>query len=526
MQFLSQRFSRFSSALARSLQLVVLTVALALSFGGCDSTGTNDTRDRNDPEVTVPAPVDGFASQAAAIVVDGNDRDWSNLSTRYNDTDDGDGRIGIQKLWMAHTDQHLFLRLTFDRRIDLLENNNLTLYLDTDNNPNTGASSLGLGAELEWTFGQRTGRLRGQEISHDDIGVSSLPTVRANAFEIALDRSADSVFSGDSLRVGLSTNGDRLPDEDGGLGYVFSDTDAVADAPSLDASPASGVRVLSYNVLGGSIFEPDVQPNFRRILDAIGPDILGLQEVPQSASQTEQVAKNELGIPAAWDWDKTDTNTDLVLGSRYPIQDRHIIPGTENTSSAAFLLDTQDALGDKLIVVLMHPPCCNGEGGPNELSRDEKRQLVVDGVAAFLGDVKQGNGPFGVQSGTPMTVIGDMNFVGDPQQPRTLRTGEIVNTGRFGPSASPDWNGSPLLDTNPQQVAAPFHTTWTYSESSFSPGRLDYIYMTDSVLKASHEFVLNTQRLSDATLTENGLQRNDTVVASDHLPLVVDLTLR
>ncbi|WP_263786525.1 endonuclease/exonuclease/phosphatase family protein [Salinibacter grassmerensis] len=526
MKFQSRCAFRFPSASACPIRIVVLTILLAFFFGGCDSTGTNDVSDGNDSGNEIPDPVKGFASQAAPIVVDGKGRDWSDLTARYDDTDDGNGAIGIQKLWVAHTDQHLFLRLMFNRQIDLLEKNNLTLHLDTDNNPNTGASSLGLGAELEWTFGQRIGRLRGQEISHDDIGISSLPTVRSNTFEIALDRSAESVFSGDSLRVGLSTDGDRLPDEDGGLGYVLSDTDAAANAPSLDGPPASGVRVLSYNVLGGSIFKSDVQPNYRRILDAIDPDILGLQEVPQSASQTEQVAENELGIPAAWDWAKTDTNTDLVLGSSHPIQDTHVIPGTESTTSGAFLLDMGDAFGGELIVVLMHPPCCNEEGGPDELSRDEKRQLVVDGVAAFLRDVKQGDGPFGVQSETPIAVIGDMNFVGDPQQPRTLRSGEIVNTDRFGPSVSPDWDSSPLLDTNPQQVAAPFHTTWTRSESSFSPGRLDYIYVTDSVLDAVHEFVLNTRRLSDARLSENGLQHDDTVMASDHLPLVVDLTLR
>ncbi len=320
----------------------------------------------------------------------------------------------------------------------------------------------------------------------------------------------------------MSSGGDRLPDEDGGLGYVFSDTDATTDAPSLNRPPASGVRLLSYNVLGGSIFDPDVQSNYRRIFGAIQPDIIGFQEVVRSAGETERVVEEKLGLSDTWDWAKAGN----VLGSRYPIKDTHVVPGTEDAPSGAFLLDTQDPLGDELIVVLMHPPCCNDDGGPDQRSRDERRQLVVDGVAAFLRDVKQGEGPFGVAQGTPIAVAGDMNFVGDPQQPRTLRTGEIVNTDRFGPPASPDWDDSPLLDTNPRQVAAPFHTTWTTSESSFSPGRLDYTYVTDSALNVAHEFVLNTQRLSDAALSENGLRRNDTVMASDHLPLVVDLTLR
>jgi endonuclease/exonuclease/phosphatase family metal-dependent hydrolase len=119
-----------------------------------------------------------------------------------------------------------------------------------------------------------------------------------------------------------------------------------------------------------------------------------------------------------------------------------------------------------------------------------------------------------------------MNFVGDPQQPLTLRMGHIQNTDEFGEPAAPDWDGSSLLDTNPRQTGAPFHITWITSESSFPPGRLDYTYVTDSVLDVVHEFVLTTRSLSDAELDTYGLQRNDTVTASDHLPLVVDLTLR
>ncbi len=137
MQFLSQRISRFSSTLARALQLVVLTVALALSLVGCDSTGSGGAGDGDDSgPPTGSSPVDGFTSQAAPIVVDGKGDDWAELSERYDDT--GDGNIGIERLWMAHTEQHLFLRLRIGQPIDLLEDNNLTLYLDTDNDPTTG----------------------------------------------------------------------------------------------------------------------------------------------------------------------------------------------------------------------------------------------------------------------------------------------------------------------------------------------------------------------------------------------------
>jgi endonuclease/exonuclease/phosphatase family metal-dependent hydrolase len=275
---------------------------------------------------------------------------------------------------------------------------------------------------------------------------------------------------------------------------------------------------LSYNVLRSSIFDGNAQQSYRRILEAADPDIIGYQEVYEySATETEQVSEGALDISDAWNWAKVDL--DLVLGTRYPILDTYQIPGGDGLPSGAFLVDAKEALGDSLIVVLMHPKCCGG------MSEDQSRQETVDGVAAFLRDVTRGEGPFGVGAETPVAVVGDMNFVGDAQQPRTLRTGQIQNTGQFGRSASPDWDDSSLLDTNPRQTGAPLHTT-TFSPGGFPPGRLDYAYVTDSVLDVVHEFVLTTRPLSDATLQEQGLQRDDTPTASDHLPVVLDLTLR
>jgi endonuclease/exonuclease/phosphatase family metal-dependent hydrolase len=520
-----------ASTFARFVSLAILGFFLAFPFVGCDSTGSNGGGNGDDSDPTPGSdPVDGFTSQAAPIVVDGEGDDWTNLDVRQADMGDEDGPIGIERLWMAHTERHLFFRLTVDRQIKLQEDNDLTLYLDTDNDPTTGEAALGLGAELQWTFGQRAGRLgNGETVSHEDIGITSLPTVRADTFELALDRSTEPggepLFSGDSIRIGLSSSGDRLPDEDGGLGYALSETEAAANAPSIDRPSASDVRLLSYNVPNNfdqnrsSLFETDAQPSYLRILQATGPDVIGFQEMyDNSADEIEQVVESEIdGVPNGWTWAKT--GGEFVLGSRYPIRGTHRIPGAANIPSGAFLLDTQAALGDSLVVVLMHPKCCSG------ISEDRSRQETVDGVVAFLREVQRGEGPFGISPETPIVVTGDMNFVGDPQQPRTLRTGEIQNTDEFGEPVAPDWDGSPLLDTNPRQTAAPLHTTF-FSPGGFPPGRLDYTYVTDSVLDVVHEFALTTRPLSDAELEAYGLQRDDTVIASDHLPLVVDLTLR
>jgi hypothetical protein len=236
------------------------------------------------------------------------------------------------------------------------------------------------------------------------------------------------------------------------------------------------------------------------------------------------VVEGTYGRAERWEWAKA--GQDLVLGSRYPIVDTHTIPGYEDYESGAFLLDATEALGSRLVVVNMHPPCCNYDANEEHPARNVQRQRVVDGVAAFLRTLKSGDGPFDVAPETPIAVVGDMNFVGKAQQPTTLQTGDIVYNEDFGPSEAPDWDGTALLDTNPRQTGAPMHATWASVESSFPPGRLDYAFVTDSVLKVVHEFVLNTATLSEELRAEYNLQSDDTATASDHMAVVIDVAAK
>jgi len=494
-------------------------LTLVLIIGGCG--GRGDTEGQK-----------AHPSQPARIYVDGEGADWDSLAVRYFDLEDG-GDVGIQRLWTAHSDRYVFLRLELSQAVNLQEDSGVTLALDSDADSTTGENIQGIGAELVWHFGERSGRFEGTEIEHADIALTSLPTVRSESFEIALDRSAtpndsDSLFQGDSLRLALSSGGDRLPSRAGGVGYALTDERVDLEAPSIDRPDTSALRLMSYNAVNNfdrelnSLFIEERQPSYRRILGAIGPDVVAFQEVyDQTADEVERTAEGELGLATNWEWAKE--GRDLVLGSRFSILDSHSISGYEDYESGAFLLDTRDTLGTRLVVVNIHPPCCNDEPEGGEPSSDAQRQRVVDGVIAFIRTIKKGEGPFDVPSETPIAILGDMNFVGAAQQPLTLRTGEIVNKDIFGSSVAPDWDDSGVLDTNPQQVDSPMHTTWIDTESPFPPGRLDYAYVTDSVLDVVHEFVLYTPALSDSTRRSHDLQANDTDTASDHLPVVIDV---
>ena len=118
-----------------------------------------------------------------------------------------------------------------------------------------------------------------------------------------------------------------------------------------------------------------------------------------------------------------------------------------------------------------------------------------------------------------------MNFVGDRQQLKTMLTGDIVYENAHGQDFIPGWNGGDLIDSRPYTTSLPFSMTWYDEASSFSPGRLDYHIFSGSVFEELNSFALFTPALPQDSLSLYGLQVNDSKIASDHLPVVIDLKL-
>jgi exonuclease III len=502
----------------RTLCLVLLSSLGLATIVGCAT------------DAPPPAP-----SAAERIFVDGQVDDWAKVTPLHADPsgDGPEGGLDLGQLWVGHDERFTFMRVQVGREINLQEGNALTLYLDADNDVATGDAVRGLGADLSWTFGERVGRMiRGADttaIGHADIGLVTAPTVSSTTFEIALDRQATvdgrSLFTSDTLRLALVdqvAGGDRLPDASGGVAYPMRNTSSLAPlvVPSLTRPADSTLRVLSYNVEYGTLFEEAARPAYQRIFDVIQPDLIGFQEIYDSDATTTQAAVEEL-LPsgARGTWHSAKAGLDLVAVSRYPIRATYTIPGFEDNRSGAFIIDTRDRLGSELLFILMHPPCCSGDTPP----RDVRRQQVVDQVLAFLRDAQTEGGTIDIPQGTPVIIAGDMNFVGDDQQPFSMRTGTVVDTSRFGPSFTPDWDGSNLTDAAPPVTGWPMDFTWYSPPSSFVPGRLDYIYYTDSVLRAVRRYTLFTPALSGEQLEATGLQSDDVLRASDHLPLVIDV---
>ena len=75
--------------------------------------------------------------------------------------------------------------------------NDFHLYIDADDDSLTGFNIGGIGAELKWIFGSRTGQSNindsQSEIYQNDLNLRIAPTTTSNKFEIAISKSSNSL---------------------------------------------------------------------------------------------------------------------------------------------------------------------------------------------------------------------------------------------------------------------------------------------------------------------------------------------
>jgi exonuclease III len=495
-------------------------------------------------------------SGAAEIVIDGSFHDWADLDPVWTDPPDDGGGVDFGRLWVAGDTNRLYVCFETGRETGLQGGNAIRLFIDADDDPETGRLVDGMGVDLEWTFGKREGRIHRphgvkeySRIEQSDIGLRQGPTVTSDVFEVSFTRSLPSLRLGSVVRIALydsgAQGGDRLPDTGSGIAVALADTApgavvALADATSLlDAASTSAapgneslrgettlreqstgepqtlprrdrrdLRVLTYNVLFDGLFKRPAP--FKRILRAIDPDVICFQELWSHSAQ-QAVDQVSLALPGAH-WYGGNTEDGMIV-SRYPMIRGQSIDGAGNYWA---LIDLPDSLYSiDLSIVSAHPPCCGNEDG---------RQEELDGIAAWMREI-QTPGGVEIEPGTLIVIAGDMNLVGSYRQVETLVSGTIVDEERFGPSHPADWDGTALSDAMPYHLGGKDAYTWRDDRSSFAPGRLDYIVYSDSIARLSNAFILWTEELDPATLVSYDLRATDTRDASDHLPVVADFAL-
>jgi hypothetical protein len=456
------------------------------------------------------------------ILVDGYTDDWGSAPIYVDPLgDDGATGVDFERLYVTDDDDWLFVRFGTDAEIDLEDGSLIELYLDTDANASTGAQVGGIGAELRWLFGTRTGTFYGNPPSSSvdwrDIRFRLGPSTRASEWEIAIGRDVlpDGVaplFTGGEIHVLLRDGafGDRIPESGEIASFTFSTDGPSAPGPiALERDDPSHLRIVTHNVLQDSPWGAGQSARYDRLYSAMDPDVICFQEIyAHTAGEARTLVESWLPSGAGEFWFAAQEN-DRVTVSRYSVVNRW-----EVGSNLAILLPTASDIGLDVLLINCHLPCCENDAG---------RQAQVDEIMAFIGDAITPGGDVDIPQGTGIVITGDMNFVGDPQQLITLVTGDIINEGSLGPDVVPDWDGTDLQDRVSIQTEVRMPYTFYKESSTFSPSRLDYMIYSDSVLGIGNHYVLFTSNMSSGQLATYGLFAGDSEIASDHLPIVFDL---
>ena len=451
---------------------------------------------------------------AHPIVIDGLFDDWQEVPVTITDPEGDYNYDDWAELKITNDDDFIFFKISLHSEETLLQNwNNFYLYIDADKDSLTGHPFRGMGAELAWHFGYRTGQYFEQDgiidLWQNDITLRQAPTVTSTEFEIAIARGSFVLSDPDSIAVIFSSfydTGDYMPDSWGGVVYQL-DTTVVGPAEPI-LLEKTGTRLVTYNTLNTGILESDRQPKFQRIIQALDPDIIALQEHSEW---------NEIGdIISSWfpedTWYQGYTFRDLVVLSKYPIINQANLISSERTMCA--LLQTDDPINPYLLILNSHFSCCDN---------DDDRQEQVDELVQVIREWRlNDNGPFDLPEGTPMFHVGDFNFVGYREQIETVTAGNIQDEGNYGNDFPLDWDGTAITDLFSRHTHKRMAYTWRSDGSSFNPGKLDYVLYTDSNLSILNHFVLNTLAMPDSVLNEWELEAEDTNEASDHLPRIVD----
>lgn len=319
--------------------------------------------------------------------------------------------------------------------------------------------------------------------------------------------------------------------------------DPRVDAGFLEKNVDS-LRVMTYNVNWDSIFpagDPlnhdlrwyDRSESFARILSAIQPDVLCLQEI-NSRRDPEDLALFLDGIldtTGDQEWQAAMV-ADMVIATRFDLVTEgyavNVSSQIAGLAQAAALVDFPDADFATDVYVV----CAHFKSG-GEIADIRTRQRQADALMRHLRDAVTPGELLDLPAQTPIVLLGDFNvYETDPARHLdTLISGDIDSEEIYGPDFAPDWDETSFADLLPSHngAGADFYT-WRDDSQPFAPGALDRILFSDSVLSVANAFVFNTRGLTADALSQYGLQANDVLLDIgdmnfDHLPLVVDFII-
>ena len=456
------------------------------------------------------------------IKLDGFFDDWSaNLNTYIDDSTDSQG-VELLGFSVCNDNEYLYIKISCSSEIDLTEQfynpAEVMINIDSDNNTSTGYSINNIGSEYginlfdKFIFDNSDPNLV-DTLSLYDLDVIPLPTYSSDKFEIAINRSLFSDTICISVREKIGN--DFMPDNGSIFTYIF-DNSSLPTTTAIDFSKndINNLRLMTYNVWSNGLINNNRIDEHRRIFSSANSDIITFQECGNTTYNDVLGFLNT--SPIYYPYIYPDLNSGNLTISKYPsLQSWQVADRID-----AELIDLPDSIYSSDILILNgHPPCC---------SNNEGRQENFDALIQFIHDAKTVGGVIDLPINTPISFSGDMNLVGYSEQYSTIVNGTISDTVTFGNGGFPDWDNTPLEDKicyfNEKDIAY----TWDKSNPSagdYPPGRLDFVFFTNSVMSVDKSFIISTEHMSSSLLSQNNLFWNDTKDASDHFPIIVDFVL-
>jgi len=527
--------------------------AISESGGQAIRERVGESSPASSPASAAVAPI---AEAKRTIVIDGAFDDWEGIDPVWVGLKDepasSPARLlaaphAVSSVAAAHDDSWVYLHVAVPEVINFQGiDGTLRLEIDLDGQPLTGVvrsahdrdwertGLAGVDAQIEFSplmesgepFGVRAAilekNLGATRVNPYAFDASFAPTYAGDRIEMRIRRGATvpgfnvEAFAGESARarlVWLDREGREIGFTDPftidlGAARVAntktntSSNGAAESGQSWRRAPYGAVRIMSWNVQEGALFKNPAP--FARVINALNPRVIAFQELGRDATARglRGWLDEHARAPEGWETYVTpETGTGIATRlASAPTGPRAMVSVAPDGRPLRAAMTLIGYGGRRIILTSAHLTCCGRMGD----ERDQRRVAEANEIRRMLAEAVREDQPAG------MLVMGDFNLVGSREPLDILLEGT-------------DLNETDMRDIAPLRFNETTNTTWRDPGQPFLPGRLDFAVVSDSTTEILNAFVFDTELLDDETISTALLEPDDTTVASDHLPIVIDV---
>ncbi len=264
------------------------------------------------------------------ITIDGLFDDWAEVDVSYSDSQGDGADADFADIKITYDNDFLFIYFNVHDGEYLMQDwNEFHLYIDADNDTTTGYFINGIGAELDWLFGDRSGSYYIMDgiidIYQNDLTLRMAPTITNHEFEICISRNSNVLtmdgtqvlVEGKVILTDTGQNADQIPDENGGISFSIGEDYIMPPTPiTFDKRDETDIRLVTHNVWSSSLLDPNYEVYFQRIYQALDPDIVALQEMYENTNQLHSLFNDWFPDEQ---WYVSSQFRDNIIISKYPV---------------------------------------------------------------------------------------------------------------------------------------------------------------------------------------------------------------